>query len=113
MTQFRVFLSAVSSEFEQARSQVASDLRARGLEVKVQKDFRQEAAADTTLRKLHDYIENCDAVICIVGKRSGDVPPKPAAQCFADKLPEGITPPPTPSGNSSLPGTTANGCRFT
>jgi hypothetical protein len=47
---FRVFLSAVSSEFEQVRSSVASDLRARGLEVKVQDDFRQEAEADTTLR---------------------------------------------------------------
>ena len=51
MTRFRVVLSAVSSELGQARFQVASDLRARGLEVEVQEDFRQEAAADTTLRK--------------------------------------------------------------
>ncbi|MBA2594614.1 MAG: hypothetical protein M3495_13360 [Pseudomonadota bacterium] len=44
MTRFRVVLSAVSSELGQARFQVASDLRARGLEVEVQEDFRQEAA---------------------------------------------------------------------
>ena len=31
---------------------MASDLRARGLEVKEQRDFRQEGDADTTLRKL-------------------------------------------------------------
>ena len=40
---FRVFLSAVTSEFAKARSALGSDLRARGLEVKVQDDFRQEA----------------------------------------------------------------------
>ena len=87
---FRVFLSAVSSEFETARSHVASDLRSRGLEIKEQEDFRQEAGADTTLRKLHDYIQECSAVVCIVGGRSGAFPPEPAAQPFAGLLPEGI-----------------------
>ena len=52
---FRVFLSAVCGEFRRAREAVASDLRARGLEVKARRDSRQEGGADTTLRKLHDY----------------------------------------------------------
>ena len=62
----------------------------RGLEIKEQEDFRQEAGADTTLRKLHDYIQDCSAVVCIVGGRSGAFPPAPAAQAFAALLPEGI-----------------------
>jgi len=75
---FRIFLSAVTSEFGQARDALAADLRSRGLLVKVQSDFRQEAGSDTTLRKLHDYIRDCSAVICIIGTRSGACPP-PAA----------------------------------
>jgi hypothetical protein len=63
---FRVFVSAVSSEFGAARSLVASDLRSRGIEVKVQEDFRQEPGSDTTLGKLHDYIEDCSAVVCVI-----------------------------------------------
>jgi Domain of unknown function (DUF4062) len=86
-TAFRVFLSAVSSEFGALRSAVASDLRARGVEVKVQEDFRQEADADTTLRKLHNYIRDCSAVVCLAGKRSGEMPPPPAVAPFAGVLP--------------------------
>lgn len=63
---FRVFISAVSSEFQHARSTLASDLRALGLEVRVQEDFRQEIDADTTLQKLHNYIRDCDAVIYVL-----------------------------------------------
>jgi tetratricopeptide (TPR) repeat protein len=87
---FRIFLSAVSSEFGRARDAVAADLRARGLTVRVQSDFRQEAGSDTTLRRDHDYIRDCDAVVCIVGRRSGFVPPPAAAAPFADMLPDGI-----------------------
>jgi tetratricopeptide (TPR) repeat protein len=88
---FRIFLSAVSSEFSGAREAVANDLRARGLTVRVQSSFRQEAGSDTTLRRDHDYIRDCDAVVCIVGKRSGFVPPPAAAAPFAHLLPDGIT----------------------
>jgi hypothetical protein len=66
----RIFVSAVSSEFRRARDTVAADLRARGNTVRVQSDFRQEEA-DTLLHKLHDYIQDCEAVVCIVGTRSG------------------------------------------
>src|SRR5687768_13097453 len=94
---FRVFLSAVSSEFGKARSAIASDLRGgRGLIVGIQDDFRQEADSDTTLSKLHKYIAELGdkqhgAVVCIVGERSGDCPPKDAAKPFAHMLPKGIT----------------------
>ena len=90
MSGFRVFLSAVSTEFGAARSALASDLRARGLEVKVQEDFRQEAQADTTLAKLHRYIAGCDAVVAIMGARSGSLPPPAAAEPFRPMLPAGI-----------------------
>jgi hypothetical protein len=87
---FRIFLSAVTSEFGKARDAVAADLRSRELFVKVQSDFRQETGSDTTLRKLHDYIRDCSAVVCIIGKRSGAVPPPAAAEPFRHMLPAGI-----------------------
>src|SRR4029453_17329659 len=89
--EFSIFLSAVTSEFGQARDALAADLRARGLLVNVQSDFRQEADADTTLRLLHNYIRDCSAVIWIIGTRRGDCPPPAAADPFADMLPKGIT----------------------
>src|SRR5439155_9506421 len=88
---FRVFISAVTSEFGKARSSVASDLRARGIEVKVQDDFRQEAGAGPTLRKLPDYLRDCDAVVCLIGRRCGAAPPEAAAEPFLSLLPAGIS----------------------
>ena len=85
-----VFVSGVSSEFGALRDQVASDLRARGLSVKVQQDFRQEADSDTTLEKLHNYIRDCGAVVCIIGVRSGSKPTASEAARFAKMLPDGI-----------------------
>jgi hypothetical protein len=85
-----VFVSAVSSELGNGRDLVSSDLRARGITVKVQQDFRQEPGSDTTLAKLHDYIEDCTAVVCVIGHRSGAIPPPAAAARFADVLPPGL-----------------------
>jgi tetratricopeptide (TPR) repeat protein len=87
---FRAFISAVTSEFGAARNAVAADLRARGITVKVQSDFRKEELADTTLRKLHDYIRDCSAVVCAIGKRSGACPPPAAAAPFVHMLPTGF-----------------------
>jgi tetratricopeptide (TPR) repeat protein len=89
--EFRIFLSAVTSEFGKARDAVAVDLRSRETLLRVQSDFRQEAGSDTTLRKLHDYIRDCSAVVCVIGKRSGALPPPKAAEPFAHMLPSGIT----------------------
>ena len=89
---YNVFVSAVSSEFEAARAAVASDMRARGLTVRVQSDFRNEVGADTTLDKLHAYIRNCDAVIALVGTYSGSFPPDGAVRPeYRQMLPEGMT----------------------
>lgn len=91
ISDFRVFVSAVTSEFEAARSAVASDLRSRGLSVKVQEDFNLGVGADTLLRKLHDYIHDCSAVVCIVGDRLGAGPTPTEAAPFAHLLPQGVT----------------------
>jgi tetratricopeptide (TPR) repeat protein len=88
--EFRIFLSAVSSEFGRTRDAVAADLRSREALLRVQSDFRQEAGSDTTLKKLHDYIRDCSAVVCVIGKRSGALPPPKAAEPFAHMLPSGI-----------------------
>jgi hypothetical protein len=89
--EFRIFLSAVSSEFGAARDAVANDLQARGLELRVQRSFHQEPGADTLLRLLHDYIRECSALVCVIGKRSGACPPPAAAAEFAHLLAAGIT----------------------
>ncbi len=85
-----VFLSTVTSEFGTVRDVLASDLRAKQFDVTVQKDFRQEAGSDTTLQKLEAYIRTCEAVVCIIGRRSGSVPPPAASAPFAAMLPPGI-----------------------
>jgi len=81
--EFRIFLSAVTTEFGKARGAVASDLRSREALLRVQSDFRQEAGSETTLKKLRDYICDCSAVVCVIGKRSGALPPSKAAEPFA------------------------------
>ena len=88
--QGRVFLSAVSSEFAQARDRLAADLRARGAFVSVQSDFRSEQA-DTLLGKLHDYIRDCAQVVCVVGTRSGVCPTVKEAEPFRHDLPVDFT----------------------
>jgi hypothetical protein len=90
VSEFRVFLSAVTSEFGSARDALAASLRSRDLLLRVQSDFRQQAASDTTLRKLHDYIRECTAVVCVLGARSGAMPPVAAAVPFAAMLPAGV-----------------------
>jgi hypothetical protein len=89
--EFRIFLSAVSSEFGKARDGLAADLRSRDTLVRVQSDFRQETGSDTTLKKLHDYIRDCSAVVCVIGGRSGACPPPVAASPFLNVLPSEIS----------------------
>jgi hypothetical protein len=88
--QFRIFLSAVTSEFGKARDALGADLRSRELLLRLQSDFRQEAGSDTTLQKLRDYISDCSAVVCVIGKCSGALPPPATATPFNHMLPSGI-----------------------
>jgi hypothetical protein len=92
MAALRVFLSAVSSEFGSARDALANDLQSHDVTVRVQRSFRHDGKADTLLHKLHNYIESCDAVVCLAGTRSGAGFPKPGeAAPFVDMLPDGFT----------------------
>jgi hypothetical protein len=77
----------VKSEFGLARDARDADLRSRDRLVCVQSDFRQEAESDTTLKKLHDYIRDCSAVVCVIGMRNGTCPPPAAAAPFLHMLP--------------------------
>jgi tetratricopeptide (TPR) repeat protein len=86
----RIFISAVTSEFSKARDAVASDLRARGHTVRVQSDFQQGPDGQTLLERLADYIRDCHAVICVVGKHCGACPSALAAERYSDALPKGI-----------------------
>ena len=86
----RIFISAVTSEFGKARDALASDLRARGHHVTVQSDFKQSPDSETLLGTLADYIRDCHAVVCIVGKCCGACPPARAVERLPKVLPEDI-----------------------
>lgn len=86
----RIFIFAVTSEFGKARDEIANDLSARGLLVKVQRQFRQEADTETTLAKLNKYISDCFAVVHIAGARSGGFPGEDEAKPFRDVLPSEV-----------------------
>jgi tetratricopeptide (TPR) repeat protein len=68
-TQFHVFLSAVSSEFRQERMQLEIWLERKGLHVSSQEKFNQ--GGSTLWQKLHDEVDRCQAVICIMGMEPG------------------------------------------
>ncbi|MEO0444665.1 MAG: DUF4062 domain-containing protein, partial [Verrucomicrobiota bacterium] len=67
-----VFLSAVTKELGSYRAEVAQALREKGLQVKVQEDF--STGPGTLLEKLDAYIQQCHAVICLMGDRYGAEP---------------------------------------
>jgi Domain of unknown function (DUF4062) len=91
MDQFRVFLSAVSSEFGTVRDALANDLQSHDLIVRVQRSFCYDDNAETLLHKLRNYIETCHVVIFLIGSRSGaGFPTTIEAERFRDDLPLGI-----------------------
>ena len=86
----KIFISAVTNEFGKARDALASDIRARGHMVRIQSDFQKSADSETLLGRLAEYIRDCHAVICIVGKQCGACPPARAAKRLPDVLPKDI-----------------------
>ncbi|MEM7068364.1 MAG: DUF4062 domain-containing protein [Pseudomonadota bacterium] len=89
--EFKIFISAVTTEFGHGRDMLANSLQARGLYVKIQRSFRNERDSTTTLEKLYDYISECDAFIGIVGDRAGTFPPPGAViPEYSEMLPDGM-----------------------
>jgi tetratricopeptide (TPR) repeat protein len=85
-----IFISAVTNEFGAARDKLRSDLSARNRAVTVQSDFKQSANSETLLGTLAEYIRDCQAVVCVIGKRSGACPPARAVERLPGVLPENI-----------------------
>jgi tetratricopeptide (TPR) repeat protein len=83
----KLFLSAVSSEFELYRQLLADDLERPTLDVAVQERFIGTGGA-TTLQKLDDYIRNCSGVIHLIGKATGAKPEPPAVQALLKQYPD-------------------------
>lgn len=90
MRPFHIFISRVSGEFGTVADGLAADLRSKGIVGKLQVDFRQEPDAETTLDKLEQYVREADAVIALIGQRSGAYPPDAAAAKWAHVLPSGV-----------------------
>ena len=90
MRPYHIFISRVTGEFGKVAEALASDLRSKGVVGKLQVDFRQEENTETTLDKLELYIREADAVIALIGQRSGAYPPDVAAAKWAHVLPTGI-----------------------
>ena len=66
---YRLFVSAVGSEFRSYRDALRHDLERPGVTVRVQEDFIPTGSE--TLDKLDTYIAGCDAVIHLVGDLTG------------------------------------------
>jgi hypothetical protein len=76
MTEMKVFLSAVSCQFEGCRDAIRSDLSAVGVEVVLQEDFQQ--GGGSLLEKLERHIASCDRIIALVGDVYGHEPDETA-----------------------------------
>ncbi|MGH8488071.1 MAG: DUF4062 domain-containing protein [Gammaproteobacteria bacterium] len=85
MGSYRLFISAVSNELGHYRREVARVLRRKGLEVRDLEHFSQGPA--TLIERLSDYIQQCDAVVLLVGERCGPFPamrtPRPWARSLS------------------------------
>lgn len=82
----KLFLSAVSSEFESHRQLLAGDLKRPALDVAVQEDFI--VSGGSTLRKLDDYIKACHGVVHLIGKATGAAPEPVAVKDLLTQYPD-------------------------
>jgi hypothetical protein len=82
----KLFLSAVSSEFESYRQLLAGDLKRPALDVAVQEDF--VVSGGSTLQKLDDYVKACDGVVHLIGKATGAVPEPVAVEGLLARYPD-------------------------
>lgn len=85
----RLFLSAVSSEFESYRRLLTGDLKRGRVDVTTQEGFG--TLGETTLEKVDAYLKDCAAVIHIVGDGLGNVPPNAAVDALLTRHPDFLT----------------------
>src|SRR2546421_12441786 len=85
-TNKKLFLSAVSSEFESYRQLLADDLNRPPLDVAVQEDFI--VSGGLTVQKLDDYIKACHGVVHLIGKATGAAPELVAVKNFLTQYPD-------------------------
>ena len=81
----QIFLSAVSDEFRSYREVLRHGLDNPRVTVKIQEDL--EASGTTALEKLDDYIQNCDAVIHLVGDATGSFAQFPGVEALLRRCP--------------------------
>ena len=89
-TSMRVFVAAAGSEFGSERDGVVDALRRRRMDARSMRDFRGRPDVASTLRDLRDFILDCDAVVAIMGSRSGSFPPNDVAEPYVAILPPGF-----------------------
>jgi tetratricopeptide (TPR) repeat protein len=90
-TTVNIFISAVSDEFASYRKALYKFMDGRGATVKIQERFVQNG--HPTLSLLNSYIAKCDAVIHLVGDRTGKsdkhgIPGPENLKSLFDKLPD-------------------------
>jgi hypothetical protein len=100
----KLFLSAVSREFQACRELLRGDLKRPALDVAVQEDFI--VTGGSTLAKLDEYIRACDGIIHLVGKATGAAPEEAAVAALLRRYPDFATrlPPLAPALSRSQPG---------
>jgi hypothetical protein len=81
-----IFLSAVTAEFRSYRDGLRHDLDRPNATVKVQEDFI--ATGTETRDNLDDYIQQCDAVIHLVGDMTGAVALPPSVAVMWQRYPD-------------------------
>lgn len=81
----RIFLSLVSTEFRSYRELLAKDIRRTRVEVRTQENFGNHG--ETTLQKIDNYIQDCHAVIHVIGDGLGFVPESPAVDALLARHP--------------------------
>jgi tetratricopeptide (TPR) repeat protein len=81
----QIFLSCVSDEFGSYREELRHHLDRPGVSVKIQEDFIPYGAE--TLLKLDEYLRQCEAVIHLIGNRTGNpqndgIPERPQVEAL-------------------------------
>ena len=86
MNQVQLFLSTVSEEFRSYRDVLRSKLQRPNVTVHVQEDFIPTGTE--TLDKLDLYIKGCDAVVHLLGDRTGTWAKAPTLQALKARYPD-------------------------